>query len=1095
MSVRDRVSRLRIQASPYVCPTCLSRGYTTQSLPTVRSFPSLPTKHERADNLNLRRYRDLKSHPLPATWIRLATGAALASSTSPLESSLHTPSNLGFENPEDVRNYLKKWSQDHQKSIKDNAPSQVQLQRTSALPNSLFIRNNNDAVADAEDEASVSQEIANPDAESAAADEFEDAAVTPREVMRPGDAFRINGDRIRSQLAIYLGMRGVQSLYLLADGRWYADCQTIFNSYIVRGIATQDELSRIEPHLPLRAIEYTKTEDGATVPFTALGEIPHSDSRPLLNRLAALAEEIEEAKRDYPAVNDRIYAAFADENDFKHGDFKRIVHDHLHVDYDTLTHGAKMLLRDSLWHDERFMLGANKNTVTVSFVPKKMHRSVVQVTQWARSYQDAAARASTGKSVSEELQKNPIIPFISKARKLISRSRKIRLPTMECELGPTLEDVRPPAGTIDRRPTGEVFTEDEKKIIEFLWLVCVKRPRSLTVGGKRDVAIASLVVRAVGAYPKFTLDSATATLFLKELGCLDPWTTPSEHFVNIPNPYTSLHQQARLMKEKAMATVAEFGMQIDDKEPRLPDTMAHLRKDWGDLEVFCIDSGSTVVLDDGISIEQSQEFPDHHWIRVHIAHPSAFLPHDSPLLTLGELMGSAQYHVFGSEPYMPYEFVNSLSLRANQSVLTVSTLLSLDGSIKDIDIKPGIIRNVIRVDTTEFSKSYKPHDTTNTLWVGNQGPVSSQTDLQASEPQRKQNGWEPIQRHRATFDLLQNLVLSRWEARYRENPAHLQMLKLPNSRLSLQLHPRDAVKEGMEHERIFRSEHVFGDPSITCKITIADQNRVSYPEQSIKNDVVAGAMMLACEAAALWAAARDIPFVYRYTKEKDSVKLSNLNALGPHDSYISLTTGESVDVSPSPTLGAAGYANVTSPLRRYRDLLNHYQIDAYLKALAERSEDQSKVSARIQYPYSRQELMQVLENTSNGAELVTWSNLQKTQWLIKALYRAFYFQEAKLPDVWDVFIDNPVNLRGRNEVTKSRGTIYALALKVSLESTEEGWEKMAKFRQYLPSKLVSINPNEGLVICKAIGPPSDEPYVKDLAYPPIQAEEVAQHKH
>lgn len=1091
MLVRDSVPRLRLSASRYVCPICLSRGYaTTRSLQSIYSTSAFPTKKSQIARNDPQRYLLHHNRPFTTTRIRQATGAALASNTSPLDNSLLSPSGLGFDSPDDVRAYLKKWSRDHQKSIQENAPEQVQAGRNAALPNSLFLRNNADAAQDGNDGLDAEMETADaqvPPSSADDVDDFDSTNISTRD-MKPGAVLNIPGarGRVRPQLAIYLGSRGVQSLFFLSDGRWFADCRQVFSSHVVPDFATPAELASIEAHLPQKTIEYQKAEDGGTVPFTAVGEIPHADSRYLLQKLTAFTEEIEDAKRDYPDFLDQLYEKFADESEFKYETFRILLRDYLNIDMDTLTEGAKNHMYHSAWSDSRLTCITDNTGFSVGFMPKRMLRSLVQVTEWARSYQDAAARASTGKNVSEELNKNPLIPFISKARRLISKSRKIRLPTLECVLGPTLEAVRPPPGVIERRPTGEEFTEDEKKIIEFLWLVYVRRPESRNAGGRRYQAVASLIIRAIGAYPKFTLDPTTGALFLQELGCLDPWTLPSDSFVTIPHTKTGLHQPARLAREKTYAAAAAAAFDGSEESP-LPDTMAHLRKDWGDLEVFCIDGAMTKVVDDGISIEPSKEHPDHHWIRVHIAHISAFVPPDSPILAQGKTMGLSQYHVTGPDPYIPFSVVRPYSLKANKPALTFSTLLSPDGTIKDINITPSIVRNIVTISTGAFNDVFNITDSSiNFLKVGATKP----TESRVSNDERQQvEQAQLIERHRTTLNRLKELVLARWTKRFQESDEHLRMLKLPNFRRSVYISPSEALHEP-QYERIFRSEHVLGDLTTSIMCEVNDFDRVTYYEQSIKHNPVAGAMMLASETAALWSAARGVPVIYRSNKESANTSLEKLNSLGPHDFYIGLPSGESLDMSRNLALSMPGYVHVTSPLRRFRDLMNHHQIDAYLRAQAEEAEQLDGRSEEIKYPRSRQQLTEALHNFSDGSNFARYAHLQSTQWAVISLYRAFYFQESTLPKIWDVFVENPVLLGAGSShsdpTTTSRGILTPLGIKVTIEPSEQGWEKKAKFRQFLPCKLTRITPGQGQVYCIATGPPSDEPHVKGLVYPEMQ---------
>lgn len=1087
MLVRGKASRIQLQTGSYQRPICLSRGYKKEPLFTTPSASSPPIQHAHVYNSALRRSQAAQTRSFSTSWTRRATGSAIAASESPLDHSSRLPAGVTFEKQEDVRSYLRKWSDAHQKTIKENAPDQVLRQRDAVLPNSLFIGKVNEAAANAEEVRDLESETA----ESETGTEFsgmgneEDGTFTALTRVEVGDAFRITVKNVRSQLAICVGQRGVQSLYFLADGRWLADCRSTFNSHIVHGFATEDDISRIEKHLPRRTIEYLKAEDGAKMPFTTSGDIPHADARPLLDKLAKLAEEMEVAKRDHSTINQRLYDELADEHEFKQWTFDDIVTDVLGLDLDELTDGARIFLYNEVAQDERLTTWhGRQNILNLCFLPKKLHRSATQVTQWARAYQDAAARAAIGRSVSEELKENPLIPFISKARRLISKSRKIRLPTTECQLGPTLENVRPPAGTVERVSTGETFTEQEKMIIEFLWLVYAKRPLDASFGTLRNAAIASMIVRAVGAYPKYRLDLGTGMLFLKELGCIDPWATSSDHFISVASPITLLNQGGRLRKEKTVHAAKAAGFLPGNQVPHVSDSMAHLRKDWGDLPVFCVDGRTTRVVDDGVSIEQSRENPEDHWLHVHVAHISAFLDPRHPIFTLGPYMGAAQYDLLGSEPYLPYEVLDMFSLQAGRPVLTFSTLIGADGSLKETRIHPGIVRNVISIDIDQFANFYPVPSTRNSLTVG---PLYGFPEP-ADDEIRNQEQRDLIERHRDTLDCLQRVVLSRWRARYRDNPAHIKLPKLPNVSTKIFIHPSNVVRDGRSYERIFRSEHLIGDLSIRAACSLGDLDNVPYCEQQIGSNVVAGAMIQACETAAIWTAERGIPIVYRSSKSASGFDLSKLNSLGPHDFYVNPLGFESLEINPGTTLATAGYTYVTNPLRRYRDVQNHAQIDAYLKAQANQTRERSEV---VQYPYSRQDLLQNLRRDSDGFDLVKQSKLETNQWLFMMFYRAFYFQEAKLPEIWDVYVSNPVRIgysSAINNFTTTEGKIWAFGLSVEIQPSEQGWEKWAKFRQWIPAKVISVDPATARVLVEAVGPPTDRPALRDIQFPPLGPE-------
>ncbi|KAI8851699.1 hypothetical protein BC829DRAFT_441338 [Chytridium lagenaria] len=103
------------------------------------------------------------------------------------------------------------------------------------------------------------------------------------------------------------------------------------------------------------------------------------------------------------------------------------------------------------------------------------------------------------------------------------------------------------------------------------------------------------------------------------------------------------------------------------------DPCASIRKDFGHLPVYVIDSPTARELDDGISVETRD---DGEWLHVHIADPTAYLPSNHPLAMLAQLRGSS-----GVPPERHYPLIPDKLTRN-------------DGEILDYDVKPSFVSNV-----------------------------------------------------------------------------------------------------------------------------------------------------------------------------------------------------------------------------------------------------------------------------------------------------------------------------------------------------------------------------------------------------------------
>jgi exoribonuclease-2 len=91
-------------------------------------------------------------------------------------------------------------------------------------------------------------------------------------------------------------------------------------------------------------------------------------------------------------------------------------------------------------------------------------------------------------------------------------------------------------------------------------------------------------------------------------------------------------------------------------------------------------------------------------------------------------------------------------------------------------------------------------------------------------------------------------------------------------------------------------------------------------------------MFLAGEGAVRWALQRRLPFPY-VSQEPGDLPASPLSGLAGAYQLRRCMRPRTLSVKPAPhwSLGLDGYTQVTSPLRRYTDLLAHQQIRAFLR--------------------------------------------------------------------------------------------------------------------------------------------------------------------
>lgn len=1080
MLSRDSLRYLRALRKPssshYVCPFCTTRGQIKRS---ASSLPPLASS-ERRVKTSVRPNRafscigPVQQQPDTSSSTRVS-----------LDGSLINPTAVDLGSSKNVRDYLRRWSTENQKALEEHPFDGTLAGRDIVLSNNLFARKvseSPDAVAD-EDELFNSVDFGQYSDED---------SVYNLDPLKPGEAFWLRKRYLQRQWAVYLGRVGHQGRFFLENGSWFVDSQAMHLGHRIPNFASAEEMAKINALIPDTVIELpdanVSREDYLR---KASAEVPFHLSAGILKRFHTLEQEVEEYRRLYSDRLDDVYEQEAEEGiEYRTVSLHKLIRKHFHTDISDLSHAAMFVIQEKLHNDEKFVPLPVRKSLSILFVPKRIIRDGHTVIEWARAYQESAARAATGKDVSAELQKNPLTPFISKARRLITKSRKIRTPIPDQSLlSPTMKHARPASTLIERRPTGEEFSEDDKKIIELMYHTHTRRPDSPKQAIGRRESACSLILRAVGAYPNYALDRNAERVFLEELGCMDPWSQNSEHLVTYPIPQLGLNHEARVFQEQEQAIAGEMNLPPRGslRPPPFPDSMAHLRKDWGDMEAFCIDSLTTVLVDDAISVEASQEFPDHHWFHVHIAHPSAFVPCDHPILERGRYMGSSVYGRWGSMPMMPFGLLESMSISSKRPspVLTCSTLLSPDGTVKDIQITPGLLRNVIKIDKHTFASINDPTDKNYSILVSQrpqdkQHPHFSARVLGPASNQEVKQQKDLIARHRSTFDLIQRLLVARWDARQRENSPYLKLRELPSTSSGIPLLDfGDLSLQSclFDYDRLFRSEHCYGDPSI--RITAGDLGwtpESTFDVNPSKHNHVVGASLLVSESTALWCKRHDVPVMYRMQKPTPGYSIEKLNTLGKYEGYIAPESGQTLYPSPMVYMNLAQGMQCTNPLRRFNDFINMSQIDAYLKAEAVHKSRAGSDVVLPDYPYNRDDLMRLMTDFSRGWVKLS-STVEMRGWTIYALWRAFYFEEGKLPDVWDLMMPNPVVVG--KAFSRPHGILMPFALPAEISPSEQAYETSAKFRQFLPVKIIRINWFQLEIEVVAVGPATDERSMQD----------------
>jgi hypothetical protein len=471
--------------------------------------------------------------------------------------------------------------------------------------------------------------------------------------------------------------------------------------------------------------------------------------------------------------------------------------------------------------------------------------------------------------------------------------------------------------TPSHEPSSEfAFTKDDQLFIQF-FLDSLVDMRS--VQHNPYTPFVCDIIKSVGLY-RGDVDSEQVRQFLVDLGVLSPWQDISSLWevqpaLTIAPPDPVPHMKINQVS-KSVASISSLGP--DDFYPT--DPLEAIRHDFGQLPVYTIDDHGAQELDDGISIERDLADPSSLWVHVHIADPTAIIPPTHSLARRARDAVQTYYFHQGTRTMLPQSLVNDkLSLgnvaRTGQAenVMTFSAKVDHSGDIVDYRVRAGIIRNVrmLRYDDVDAAMSFPSPEIT--LPFG-QRSKSLPTPLSLS-PTDTEN-----------LRLL-DLFSKRMAARRLGTSSFFHGLGRPE--LSVSPKPLPVGVVDLMRPGLFR-----GRPQITYAV------RGVTPLGA--RQIVAEAAQVANRVASRFGRDRGVPLMRRSLaapKGSDEV-LADLIRLRDENGGVdffevrrkaiqfswSLYTLEPAEHW---TLGIAegeGYARATSPLRRYGDLVTHWQI-------------------------------------------------------------------------------------------------------------------------------------------------------------------------
>ncbi|KAM7209289.1 mitochondrial protein cyt-4 [Naviculisporaceae sp. PSN 640] len=579
--------------------------------------------------------------------------------------------------------------------------------------------------------------------------------------------------------------------------------------------------------------------------------------------------------------------------------------------------------------------------------------------------------------------------FIQRAQQAIDRSRRSRDWAPGGMLSPAHKALAAPKFR---------WSSEDMKYVTFMraWAASGRFP-----GRSRLHWIGAAILRATDRYPDAEfLDSVTGWTFLQEIGWTMPWDIFHRHHLRLPG-------QVVHGSETEMTSV---------EEPQLgPDMLESIRTGLEGPTVYCIDSEKAEDIDDGVSLERTEKKGE-YWVNIHVADPASRIAPNSALGKQAAAKAQTTYLSGFIEPMFAAEVVReSFSLAADRPSLTFSARVNEAGEILDYKISPHVLKDVVYMTPEDAStvagedpNTVSPFSVPSTCFEVGTPPASRPS------PTRKMKKPDELsKKHIQDIKILNQLAKALHENRLRAG-AVPAFAPRPRAEVSLENTTTEVLREGFVH--------CTGDPYI----------RVSY-ESGTGSVLVSSLMQLAGNIAARWCNDRKIPIPYRtqLLGEQDAPRLKKFTqeVLYPKllagqnptveemRTYLNLQGGFTLSTRPRPymSMGLDMYTKATSPLRRYADLLVHWQIEAALleESLRGSSGTDGEKPAKPKHsllPFSRETLNEtilphLLLRERYSKRLANGYGNQA--WILQALARAWRFGERKeqLPETFKFTVE------------------------------------------------------------------------------------------
>lgn len=810
---------------------------------------------------------------------------------------------------------------------------------------------------------------------------------------------------------IYVRSVQKQQQFYTERGKWRIGFHRDLD-YVLKGFAEPEDMEPLLAYFPDAVAELSQELQSSIE-----GGVPRELGAHLLKSMTSFSNQVLDFYGENSSRLDDIHDLVADEEDSVGYTLEELAIKALDMKQDELDDVILFAVHRAATRNS-FLIQNDRSFVFSDYYlvqPKRIARTLQIVTTWVHEHQEMLVQSAMGEDT-PKLKDHPMQDFAQKARRLIKLSRKVRSPTKMANVGPTSQRFEPEQDKnplVYRAVATEKFNQSDRKIIEFLQLWCIP-PRRMTIGSLRSSG--SHIIRTTGMYGGLEVDAATAPLFLQELGVVTPWENMRllDLALGLPGHGTSSRND-KLLKEVRMESRR---LQTEG----MTDTMQDLRTDWGELPIYCVDDVDAQEIDDGVSLEPVPDSKDEFWVRVHVANPSAFISHDNVIMKYAAMRNQTLYTPERTYPMLPPALTHkNFSLAPGRPTLTFSARMNRQGEVLETDVRNGTAGNVIYITHDKLRALFEPESPP-------QPPLTVGGSL-TTQPTRDniQNTLTPSDEQ--TFHTMRDLMLA-FRSAYRLKNGAMDFPFSPDTPVTISA--GSAPFKPYNIRSTTAGKYILGDPII--QLHPQDNNPHEVPDLT-KRNLVSLLMNLACWVSGRWCAERNISAVFDgtwYHPEYAPLTNTNMHEYGG-ESWLNIAAPRGISSSTPlhhTTLGLDAYVKSTSPLRRYSDLLAHYQIEAALRAAADPST--STDLAQI-LPYTHDSVETYLHRTRwLRTRIRDVSKASAQHWATHLLFRAFYFAECTLPETFTCILHKPLSqaaLAGTEYVQGYAGTITSLGVK------------------------------------------------------------------